>query len=306
MDEICGIKIYNTLAKNAAELELCGSVYFTEGLEAYNYPELMLFDKKQMNYTAERNIEKLIELLDEGEQIQEGVFEKLESMPMLVQKDRILDKDYLVFLPSFHQVSREQKDNEEKIIRWMESLDLTEEEFNEMFKTFRTKAVEPIQEMTKATMFLDFTKRRLNGEDLSSYLQPLQKEGYDKIKYQYYMEKYATEYEEETCKAHQIAGAIDRLYYQWRQNGSVFDDSIPFGTDCTDVSDYANWLDRYTDEAGEILSTFTQCETDRDYDELLLKLCDVFLNEEYLSQYVNERKVGNIYKCSGRFKYSQN
>ena len=50
MNEICGIKIYNTLAKDAAELELCGSVYFTEGLEAYNYPELMLFDKKQMEY----------------------------------------------------------------------------------------------------------------------------------------------------------------------------------------------------------------------------------------------------------------
>lgn len=272
IDEICGIKIYNTLAKNAAELELCGSVYFTEGLEAYNYPELMLFDKKQLDYIAERNIEKLIELIDEGEKIQEGVFEKLESMPMLVQKDRIGDKDYLVFLPSFHQESREQDNYEE---------------------------------MTKATMFLDFTKRRLNGEDLSSYLQPLQKEGYDMIKYQYYMEKYATEYEEETCKAHQIAGAINRLYYQWYQNGSVFDYSMPFGTDCTNVSTYANWLDEYTDEAGEILSTFTQCKTGSDYDELLLKLCDVFLDEEYLSQYVNESKVDNIYTCCGRFKYLQ-
>ena len=305
MNEICGIKIYNTLAKNATELELCGSVYFTEGLEAYNYPELMLFDKKQMEYTAERNIEKLIELIADGEIIQEGVFDKFDSMPMLVQKECILDKEYLVFLPSFHKVPRKQEDYEEKRISLMESLGFSKKELHEMFKTFHEETVDPIQEMTKATMFLDFTKRRLNGEDLSSYLQPLQKEGYDIIKYQYYMEKYATEYKEETCKAHQIAGAIDRLYYQWHQNGSVFDDSIPFGTDCTDVSSYANWLDKYTDEAGEILSTFTQCETYRDYDELLLKLCEVFLNEEYLSQYVNKRKVGNIYKCRGRFKYSQ-
>ena len=133
----------------------------------------------------------------------------------------------------------------------------------------------------------------------------VQKVDYGKNKYQYYLEKYATEYKKETCRAHQIAGAIDRLYYQWYQNGDVFDGSIPFGPGCNDVSSYANWLDKYTDEAGEILSTFTQCETYDDYYELLLKLCDVFLNEEYLSQYVNKRKVGNIYKCRGRFKYSR-
>lgn len=277
MKEICGIKIYNTLAKDAAELELCGSVYFTEGLEDFNYPELMLFDKSQMNYFCESNIETLIELIADGEKIQEGLFDKLNSMPMYVQKEHILDKDYLVFLP-----------------------------FADMFKTHQIETVDGLQVTTKASSFLDFTKRRMNGEDLSDYLQPLQKGGYDEIKYQYYLEKYATEYKEETCRAHQIAGAINRLYYQWYRNGAVFDGSIPFGTDCNDVSSYANWLDKYTDEAGEILSTFTQCETYHDYYELLFKLCDVFLNEEYLSQYVNKRKVGDIYKCRGRFKHSQN
>jgi len=67
----------------------------------------------------------------------------------------------------------------------------------------------------------------------------VQKVDYGKNKYQYYLEKYATEYKKETCRAHQIAGAIDRLYYQWYQNGDVFDGSIPFGLGCSDVSSYA-------------------------------------------------------------------
>ena len=121
----------------------------------------------------------------------------------------------------------------------------------------------------------------------------------------YIKEKYIPADGERITKAAQIVTAVAFLDYQWYQNGDVFDGSIPFGQGCNDVSSYANWLDKYTDEAGEILSTFTQCETYDDYYELLLKLCDVFLNEEYLSQYVNKRKIGNIYKCRGRFKYSQ-
>ena len=41
------VKIYNILAKESAEVKLCGSVYYTEGLEAHNHQEVMTFLKTQ-------------------------------------------------------------------------------------------------------------------------------------------------------------------------------------------------------------------------------------------------------------------
>jgi hypothetical protein len=103
-------------------------------------------------------------------------------------------------------------------------------------------------------------------------------------------------------KATQIVTAVCKLVYKWYNDGDVFDNTHALTGWANDLSDYANWLYEYTD-ADDILVTIINCLNDSDYEDLLKKLADKLLNEEYLAEQNKIEKIGTIYKCDGIFKF---
>ena len=295
------VKIYNILAKESAEVKLCGSVYYTEGLEAHNHQEVMTFLKTQDDFALMGALKAVIASILEGNPLQEGKLDGITPFPMFVKKEYILDKEYMVLLCQLREFTDEQREN---YLAYAESKDwgVNAEDYARYCKEVLGWTSDDYE---IASSYLEFTKRNLAGEDLNQFLQPLRTDKYDRIKYRYIKEKYIPDDGKEITKASQIVTAVAILDYMWYQNGDVFEGSIPIGPGNNNISSYANWLDQNTDEAGAILNTCFKCKTYDDYYELLLKLCDIFLNEEYLSQCIIEDKAGSIYKCLGRFKYSQ-
>ena len=104
-------------------------------------------------------------------------------------------------------------------------------------------------------------------------------------------------------KATQIVTAVNKLIYKWYNDGDVFDNTHHLDGWANDLSSYANWLYEYTKNARKILNKIVTCYNDDDYEELLKELADELLNEEYLAEQDNHKKVGTIYNCDGKFKY---
>ena len=103
-------------------------------------------------------------------------------------------------------------------------------------------------------------------------------------------------------KATQIVTAVNKLIYKWYNDGDVFDNRFGMEGWCNDLSNYANWLDKYT-EAGHILEAIYGCYSDRDYEKLLKYLANLLLDAEYLEEQDEVEKVDTIYRCDGRFKF---
>ncbi len=119
------------------------------------------------------------------------------------------------------------------------------------------------------------------------------------------IDKYLPKHGEGNTKASQIVVAVNKLLYRWYNSGDVFDTSSKNEWSshcCNDISDFANWLYEYTD-LSNILDNVYWCDTEDDYEELLKKLADTALNEEYLIPYATQSKEGNIYECKGDFEY---
>ena len=122
------------------------------------------------------------------------------------------------------------------------------------------------------------------------------------------IKKYLKMRGEGNSKASQIVTAINKLLYGWYNNGDVFDNEYADEWAehcCNDLSSYANWLHKNTDLA-EILNGVYACDGEDEYEELLKKLADTALVDEYLAPFKNEEKVGTIYECKGDFKYVVN
>ena len=125
------------------------------------------------------------------------------------------------------------------------------------------------------------------------------------LKFDNIFDKYMEMFGEGDTKASQIVTAVNTLIYQWYNDGCVFDTQQQYSwtMDCAnDVSNHANWLDQFTN-LSDILSDFYDCTTKNCYEELLKKLADTALNEEYLAPYAKQCKEGSIYDCKGEFKY---
>ena len=103
-------------------------------------------------------------------------------------------------------------------------------------------------------------------------------------------------------KAMQIVVAVNKLVYKYYNDGDVFDNTHYLEGGANDLSDYANWLYYHTDTRS-ILDRVVHCMTDEEYEDLLKDLADKLLNEEYLAEFSEVKKVESIYDCIGKFKF---
>lgn len=115
------------------------------------------------------------------------------------------------------------------------------------------------------------------------------------------IDKYMPSQGEGEILASQIVTAANKLVYKWYNDGDVYDNTHYLGGWGNDLSSYANWLDQNTD-CGDILSRIDDITTEAEYEELLADLCDMLLDENYLST-KEANRVGTIYKCVGRFSF---
>ena len=109
--------------------------------------------------------------------------------------------------------------------------------------------------------------------------------------------------------ASQAVTAINKLIYKWYNDGDVFDNTYRMQGWCNDLSSYANWLCKYLGwTVASILEVITEewCDNDDTYEDLLKDLADTVLDQRYLSWLNQWNKVGSIYKCNGRYKFTEN
>lgn len=116
------------------------------------------------------------------------------------------------------------------------------------------------------------------------------------------IEKYMPRMGQGETKASQVCTAVNKLVYRWFNDGDVFDNTFYLEGWCNDLSDYANWLDRYTD-FGDILHEIETCDDEVDYTDLLYDLCVAALDEDYLMGLSMIQKEGDIYNCTGDFRF---
>ena len=116
-------------------------------------------------------------------------------------------------------------------------------------------------------------------------------------------EKYLPSHGEGETKASQIVTAVTKLVYKWYNDGDVFDNTYLLNGWCNDLSSYANWLDKYTDKASDVLCKIKDCKCYGDYEDLLKELVDTLEDEKYLEDMNKEPIVGSIYNCDGIFEF---
>jgi hypothetical protein len=125
-------------------------------------------------------------------------------------------------------------------------------------------------------------------------------------KFEEIVDKYLPIRGEGITKATQIVTAVNKLIYKWYNDGDVFDNTYWLDGWANDLSSYANWLARYTEKAKEILDKITICYDSDDYEDLLSRLADALLDEEYLAKQNEIEAEGTIYECDGKFKFEEN
>ena len=98
--------------------------------------------------------------------------------------------------------------------------------------------------------------------------------------------------------ASQIATAVNKLVYRWYNDGDTYDYVNGF---IGGLSTYANWLYKYVPETRNILDSITNVYNDDEYENILKRLADLTLNEEFLWEYSTESMKNSIYECDGPF-----
>lgn len=116
-------------------------------------------------------------------------------------------------------------------------------------------------------------------------------------------EKYLPLKGEGEVMAIQICVCINKLVYKWYNDGDVFDNTHHLSGWANDLSSYANWLYFHVPGADLILEKISSCYTEDDYEDLLQKLADSYLNLDFLNRYATAPKIGSIYDCDGLFVF---
>lgn len=125
-------------------------------------------------------------------------------------------------------------------------------------------------------------------------------------KFESIIDKYMEMSGEGNTKASQVVTAVNKLIYKWYNDGDVYDNTCYLTGWANDLSSYANWLAKYTDEnVNGILSEVFFAKNDDDYEEILKNLADYLLKEELLEEYSKEEKIGSIYECDGNFRFEE-
>ena len=122
-------------------------------------------------------------------------------------------------------------------------------------------------------------------------------------KYEKINKKYLPLLGEGETKASQIVTAVTKLVYKWYNDGDVFDNTYLLDGWCNNLSSYANWLDKYTNKAHNILHKIKHCASGSEYEDLLKELSDTLEDEKYLEEMSKESKIGSIYECDGIFEF---
>ena len=104
--------------------------------------------------------------------------------------------------------------------------------------------------------------------------------------------------------AAQAMTAATKLVYKWYNDGDVFDNRYGIDGWLNDLSSYANWLYYNVASTQDILLRITDLTSDGDYEDLLYDLV-MALNKDLLEYLDTQPKVGDIYNCSGPFKYEE-
>lgn len=119
------------------------------------------------------------------------------------------------------------------------------------------------------------------------------------------IDKYMPDRGEGETLASQIVTAVNKLIYKWYNDGDVYDNNYGMEGWANDLSSYANWLFSNVPEADTILNRIEDCSNDNEYESILRDLADTYLNEDVLSYWANEPKVGSIYECDGPFSFNE-
>ena len=122
-------------------------------------------------------------------------------------------------------------------------------------------------------------------------------------KFEDIVDKYMPRMGQGETMASQIVTAVNKLVYKWYNDGDVYDNTYTLKGWCNDLSSYANWLSQYCKSARSILRDIEDCSSEGDYEDLLQRLADTVLKEEYLSFYANKKSMGDIYNCKGEFVF---
>lgn len=125
-------------------------------------------------------------------------------------------------------------------------------------------------------------------------------------KFKNILDKYMSNSGEGETMASQIVTAINKLIYKWYNDGDVYD-NVNSGMQgwANDLSDYANWLDKYCKPASRILDSIYNCSNEDEYENILKALADKCLDEKYLSTMEEKPKQGSIYNCEGQYEFEE-
>lgn len=104
--------------------------------------------------------------------------------------------------------------------------------------------------------------------------------------------------------ATQIVTAVTKLIYKWFNDGDVYDNTRYLVGWENDLSSYANWLYKSGGGFGEeaLIKVF-EARSDEDYEDVLYGVAEHFLNPSVLDILYSIPAEGNIYNCSGPFKF---
>lgn len=105
-------------------------------------------------------------------------------------------------------------------------------------------------------------------------------------------------------KASQTVTAVCKLVYKWYNDGDVFDNTAYMEGWENDLSSYANWLAKYAG-VKDILDRIYDCYNDEQYEDILIDLADILLDERELEYQSAQPMVGSIYDCEGDYRFEE-
>lgn len=126
---------------------------------------------------------------------------------------------------------------------------------------------------------------------------------FDKREFEEANEKYLPSWGEGDNMATQICTAVNKIIYKWYNDGDVYDNTYSLTGWCNDLSSYANWLRKYA--GAYILDNIRYAETEEDYENILVKLADNYLDMDFLNAMAKRDKDGSVYNCTGPFIFNE-
>ena len=123
-------------------------------------------------------------------------------------------------------------------------------------------------------------------------------------KFEPILDKYLPDRGEGDTRAAQAVTAVNKLIYKWYNDGDVYDNTYFLEGWANDLSSYANWLYEWAPNTASILKEIESVGNDSEYENILKRLADLVLNEDYLIK-LDDNKISSIYEEDGPFRFSQ-